>query len=295
MLLEFILWLQSFSTPLLDRIAMLITSIGDEEFFMVAGALILWLVNKRIGFRAVLIIILSHWLNGWLKDIFSIPRPDPAIVRIIRPEPGLAFPSGHTQTTTAFWGCLAVHFRRRWFTILAAVVVLLVALSRPYLGVHYPSDLLGGLVAGLLLLGVFLAVSRRVELSDLPAKLGFAGQLAGAVLLPLGLLLFFVGPDGVKLAGFLVGAAAGRVLELRLVRFDPRGSIPQHAAKAVLGLVILFVLRTALKAVFPPLVFFDFLRYAVVALWGVFLAPWCFVALRLAGREAPLVPPAIQA
>lgn len=294
MLLEFILWLQSFSTPLLDRIMILITTLGDEEFYMVAGASILWLVNKKIGFRAVLIILLSHALNGCLKDIFGVPRPDPAIVRVIRPEPGLAFPSGHTQTATVFWGCLAAHFRRRWFTVLAVAVVLLVALSRPYLGVHYPVDLLGGLVSGLALLGVFLAVSRRVETEGLPARMGFAGQLACAALLPLGLLLV-PGPDVVWLAGFLAGAGVGRVLELRLVRFDTRGSVPQHIAKAILGLVVLFALRTVLKAVFPAGALFTFLRYAVMALWGVFLAPGCFVALRLAGREAPVVPPAIRA
>ncbi|MDQ7794458.1 MAG: phosphatase PAP2 family protein [bacterium] len=293
--MEFILWLQSFSTPLLDRIFATITAFGDEEFFMVAGALVLWLVDKRTGFWAVFMVIVSAWLNGWLKDVFGVPRPDPAIVRIIRPEPGLSFPSGHAQNTTVFWGCLALGFRRPRFAGLAAGVVLLVALSRPYLGVHYPVDVVGGIFVGLLLLAAFLTVGRRADLQGLPGKLGFAGQLACAVVLPLVLLLIFVGPDGIKLTGFLVGAAVGRVLELHLVRQSVRGTIPQQVARAILGLVVLFALRTALKAIFPDLAFFHFLRYSAMALWGVFLAPWCFVALRLAGREDRRVPPAITA
>jgi len=294
--LEFILWLQSFSTPLLDRVVIAITTLGDEEFFMLAAALILWLGNKRTGFWAVFLLIFSSWLNGWLKHLFGVPRPDPAVVRVIHPAEGLSFPSGHAQSTATFWGYLAVTFRRRPLTLAAAVIIVLVALSRPYLGVHYLTDVVAGTLIGLAVVVAFLAVRHQAAIARLPRRLGWAGQLCCAAILPLGLLLVFAGPDGVKLTGFMVGAAVGHLLELRLVRFDPRGTALQHVIKVVVGVAVLFGLRTGLKALFPDLAFFHFLRYALVAFWGLFLAPLCFVALRLAGRESlGAQPPAFSA
>ena len=88
-----------------------------------------------------------------------VQRPRPTVDRII-PESGFSFPSGHSVNAVAFYGALLVlaffYLRRRWLKtlvmlVLAAEIVLL-PISRVYLGVHYPSDVTAGLLLGLVVM-----------------------------------------------------------------------------------------------------------------------------------------------
>ncbi len=88
-------------------------------------------------------------LNSLLKFIFARPRPDlfpPLVV-----EHSYSFPSGHTMSAIAYFGLLALVLwqrGRRGWAVLAGLWVPLVALSRVYLGAHYPSDVLASLAIG---------------------------------------------------------------------------------------------------------------------------------------------------
>ena len=154
---QVILWLQG-GSPLLDLPFIAITNLGSEEFLLVVMAFVFWCVDRRAGARLAALILISAWLNAVAKEIALQPRPFEwdQQVRMIFPATGGGLPSGHTQGTVVLWGYLALAFRRRWLSILAAILMLLVPLSRLYLGAHFPTDLLGGYLLGALILLAYL-------------------------------------------------------------------------------------------------------------------------------------------
>lgn len=141
------------------------------------------------------------------------------------------------------WGYLATAFKRRWLTILAIVMMVFIPLSRIYLGVHYPTDVLGGYVIG----GLFL-LGGIWFLEPIGAWLGKKGlwwQIGLTVLVTVLLLGFLPTHDdnGITEAALLCSGGIGLALESRYVRFSSRGTPTGLIMRLLLGLVVLFGLR----------------------------------------------------
>ncbi|MBP8001012.1 MAG: phosphatase PAP2 family protein [Chloroflexi bacterium] len=142
------------SQPWLDEIFWLITLSGGPLLLLPLFLLAfnLWQQGKQ---RRALLFIVSFLgtalLNSLLKTFFARPRPDLFPTRVI--STGYSFPSGHTMAAAAFFGMLALFFwqqGRYGGAVLAALWIPLVALSRVYLGAHYPSDVLASLALGMI-------------------------------------------------------------------------------------------------------------------------------------------------
>ncbi|MEA3459879.1 MAG: phosphatase PAP2 family protein, partial [Chloroflexota bacterium] len=145
---EAIVWVQSFRSGFLDVFFQGVTFLGEENFYLLFLPLIYWCVDKRVGIGLAYISLSSIYLNSVLKPIFRIPRPSDPRIAVLWEANDPSFPSGHAQNAVANWGLLATQFRRRAFVALVALLILLIAFSRLYLGVHYPQDLMGGLLVG---------------------------------------------------------------------------------------------------------------------------------------------------
>ena len=141
------------STPWLD-VAMKSVSLTASALviILVAGiAFWLWHWQRDMLNALTLIVALggSVVINTLLKVVFARPRPD--VFQPLTVEHSYSFPSGHTSTAIAFYGLLAIllwRADRRGGALLSGLWVLAVAFSRVYLGVHYPSDVLGSLALG---------------------------------------------------------------------------------------------------------------------------------------------------
>lgn len=122
----------------------------------------------RHGVAGAITILLASLLNGALKS--TIARERPGLLEPIVVEPGFSFPSGHAALGTVAYGVLAVLVARsrlparaRAAIIFAlGVLVGLIGISRIWLGVHYPTDVLAGWVAGGVVVLVYAALTRRV-------------------------------------------------------------------------------------------------------------------------------------
>jgi hypothetical protein len=186
------------------------------------------------------------------------------------------------------WGYLALRYRKPIGWLIAGFLMIGIPLSRIYLGVHFPTDLVGGYLLGAPILILFLWIAPRFE-NWLVLK-GFAWQLTLALVLPI--LLIFLNPTGnryvLSMIAALMGVSAGFVLERRFIRFSCHGSIWHRTIRYLLGAFILFALWAGLRVAFAtlePAGLFRFIRYLLVGLWGGFGAPWLFVRLKLAERR----------
>jgi hypothetical protein len=179
----------------------------------------------------------------------------------------------------------------------AVVLILLIAFSRIYLGVHFPQDIVGGLLIGLLLLVAYNQVMGTIEKRhfDLPLPI----KLTLSVVIPLALL--FTHPfdvDGTypaelaaTITGTILGMSIGFVLEQEHIRFKVDGLWWKRGLRFILGMVLVVIFYLGLKVVFPEEVSHSIaialrvVRYSVVGFSAAFLAPWLFVATSLAERE----------
>ncbi len=152
--MDILLWLQNHRTQWLTIVMRIFTSAGDfGAVWILAGAALT--VSKRYrrqGFVMLLTLGVCFLLSeGFLKNIICRPRPfrvQPELDIIIPPPVGMfSFPSGHSSA--AFAGALSLSYTDRRFSVMAFSVAVLVAVSRIYFGVHYPTDIIAGAAVGL--------------------------------------------------------------------------------------------------------------------------------------------------
>lgn len=225
---------------------LLVTALGRDEVFIVLLALYSWLVRPA-GMRQLgVAFALSYLANSLLKYGLNLPRPfmaDPAVAsaaaKATAGGPGL--PSGHAQLGATLWlgaaGQLSARQPgRRGFWWVAALVVLLVSLSRLVLGVHYPADVLAGLLLGL----------GFAALAALPGV-----RLPWNYWLPvLALLLAAVLPASTP-REFPVGLGLLAGFWLLRRRFRPPVSWGPRLGVAVIGLLLVFAVYFGLSLLLP--------------------------------------------
>lgn len=282
---EAIAWVQGFRSSALDSFFKAVTFLGEEEFYLMLLLFLYWVVNKSLGTRLVFAFLPGAYLNNWLKGVFFTPRPDVAHVARLVEEASYAFPSGHTQNSTVLFGFLAAHVRRWFAWVLGALLIVAVAFSRVYLGVHYPQDLLGGFFFGVVYLLLFLWLEKPV--SAWISVQTLIVQLSLALLVPIFLIFLNPTEGAITPAATLAGFGVAYILEGKWLRFETGGLWWERALRFVVGLVLVMIAYVGLKVVFPAGLVFRFVRYGCVGLTAGLFAPWIFVKTGLAasGKE----------
>jgi membrane-associated phospholipid phosphatase len=295
---DIIIWAQSFSGGPVESLAVLFTWLGNEEFYLIVLPLVYWCIHKQAGVALAFLSMLSNWVNSAIKYAFAVPRPSDPRIRVPLPLSDPSFPSGHAQNAVAIWGYLALRFRHWLFWAVAAILILGISLSRIVLGVHYPQDVIGGWLIGLIVVAAYAwaapPAGRWID------RQRMAVQLALAVVVPLLLIFlhpadtggFYPNESAITPMSAMLGMGVGFVMERAYLRFDVRGPWWRRALRFLVGMVVTVILYAGPSLVIPDGLSHGFesglrlVRYALLG-WAVaFFCPWLFVRLRLASREA---------
>ena len=143
-----------FRSPFMDTIMKFITSLGYEGYLYYSMILALLIPKKTRKIGLILgLAILFNWIiaNLTLKPLVARVRPynvNTAIDIIIHKPSSYSFPSGHTAQ--AFTAAFALYFGKSKFALPMMITAILIGFSRLYFYVHYPTDVLGGIIIGCL-------------------------------------------------------------------------------------------------------------------------------------------------
>ena len=272
--LPFLHFLQGLRNPVTDWFFETVTHLGEELPFLVLAVLFFWCINKREGYYILICGLIGTLCNQVAKLACRIPRPwvlDPTleVVGDAKIEAtGYSFPSGHTQNIASTFGSIAAYNRKsRWVTVVCVIIIVLVAFSRMYLGVHTPLDVVVSLLFALLLvLGL-----RPVFSSDESFSRYMPFVVGGSVVLSVAFLIYAALSGGdstldpanyesaLKNACTLVGCTAGLILvytvDEKYIRFETNAVWYAQVIKAVLGFAGLLLIKEGLRA---PLEFICF-------------------------------------
>ncbi|MBR5239227.1 MAG: phosphatase PAP2 family protein [Clostridia bacterium] len=276
--INFLQALEQVRTHFLDTLMEGITFFGEDTILIVLVAVMYFMIHKENAYRLCFLTLCSLGLNGILKNFCKIPRPfHTGKVSCVRPETatGYSFPSGHTQNFTTWSTALSRILKKRWFTVTALVGSVIIGFSRLYLGAHYPSDVLVGLILGI---AVGFLGSALYERMAQPRKLFFPVFLGMA---GFG-VLFLIQPDVhfadyFKCVGLMGGVAVSSALDMRYGKMTYEASFPKKLLRVIIAVVLALIFKAGLKLIdFPHhlhlSLLWDMVRHFVLitAVFGIY-------------------------
>ncbi|MCJ7579747.1 MAG: phosphatase PAP2 family protein [Candidatus Aminicenantes bacterium] len=186
---EIIIFLQSFASDFLTGFFKFFTEIGKSTYAAPLVLIVMFGISFRMGFILLHVVSWNGLITFYLKELFSLPRPSNVDFHVkllgeaarnstplesmgaknffggfsrdtleyIRTYPfdSWGFPSGHASHAVALWGSISLYMKKTWMSVTAVMMIVLIAISRMYLGRHFLADVLGGLLLGFLVTLVF--------------------------------------------------------------------------------------------------------------------------------------------
>ena len=306
--MEFLYFLESIRNPVLDTVMSIITYLGDEIAFLALALAVFWCVDKKRGYYLLSVGFCGVIINQVLKLCFRIPRPwvlDPnfkPIESAIPAATGYSFPSGHTQNATCTFGGVARFSKALWIRIASVAVIVLVAFSRMYLGVHTPLDVGVSLIIGTLLV---FSLYPLFEYASKHENIYYV-IFGSFFVIALGFLVFtLVFPNFIELdpehsnsalknACTILGATAGMLvaypIDRKFVRFDEKATIAGQAVKLIVGIIAVLIIKEGLKALFTlgggtEHYLLRAVRYFAVVVFAGCIYPMTFKWLKKLGKK----------
>ena len=293
---------ESIRNGFLDRLFSALTFFGEEILILAIICMLYWCLNKRLAYQLCFTYFLAGLGAQFLKVVCRIPRPwvlDSNFHPVDTAVPtatGYSCPSGHTQGSTALYGTLGLVYWRqkgpRRGLVLAAGLLLpaLVGLSRIYLGVHTPKDVLTGylisLAVALPVTWYFAGHPEKEKASPILAAALFlisaAVSLTAVVLIHLGVTEAVLASDCCKAGAAGMGFSIGWLIEKNYIRFPTEGTLLFQAGKLLLGAAGALLIKSGLKSLLGESIPSDMLRYFLLVIWVMILYP---ILIKAAARR----------
>ncbi len=318
-----ILWLQHLDVKV-TPVMQFFTWLGYPQAYMIIVAVIYWSLDRKLGIRMALFLPLLSSINSILKFAIHAPRPYWVSTEIIaiHASNGFGMPSGHAQASTV-WLLASSYLRKKWFWIVAILSAFLIGLSRAYLGVHFPTQVITGWTIGIIVLICFIRLEEKIAtwIKGISVSLQLLFVLGITILILLAgimILIFtchwqmpgqWIGKAAPYLsldtnilryysmaavagnAGSFLGVAIGAILMDKSGNFRVSAKWWVHLLRIILGLACMFLLYTGLQKISPgeenliPYVIWRFIGFYIISFLAVYLLPMLYIRLKLMKPE----------
>ncbi|WXG44015.1 MAG: phosphatase PAP2 family protein [Promethearchaeati archaeon SRVP18_Atabeyarchaeia-1] len=259
------------------------TLLGEDIFYIVLIAAIYWCFHKKGGIAVAYVMLFGFYINYFFKMLLNRDRPPDAYRIIGKGDISHGFPSGHAQSATTFWTWALLKTKLKALLIISPFMIFMVSFSRIYLGVHYPGDVIGGTLIGL----VYTLIA-YLAYPQIASFLGRHSTTTRQVIVPVIALVLFASslvifPDTTRddpatVCGALFGFSVGLAFESKYIDFKTEKlDNKKRIMRLLTGGVVVGVLYVGLSPILPSAnVFMKFVRYAIVTFGAAFIAPGVF-------------------
>lgn len=283
---DFIVWLQSLGSGTFLRTVLLainnfLSMFGEETVMILIMGVIYWGLDKKKGERIAISLFVANVSNPLIKNIVKRLRPYQSTdkIELLRDVGGYSFPSGHSSASASFYPAIAYNYREKnwkWLTVISLVLPVMIAISRNYLGAHFLTDVLCGL-----LLGALALVATEFILSKISNKFYF--YIGLVVLFSVG-MFYCKTHDYFTSYGILIGFVAGIAFEERFVKFANTKLWWRVAIRTLVGGGLYLAINSLLKLAFGGFfvedsyadLVFRVARYAVIIFVLIGIYPLIF-------------------
>ena len=301
--LDILMYLQSIRNELLTGIFTFFTICTEVPVITVLTAMLYWCINKKAGQRILFALAGSLNINVAVKNIVKMPRPigTKGLISLrTQTATGYSFPSGHTQTATTFWTSMITQFKNIWIYIIGILMILGAGISRLYLAVHWPMDVIVGWILGIILSILFIKLFDYIDNSK-------NYYILVIIMLIFGVCTYFVGgEDFYKLFGLYSVFALGYMVEDTYISFSTENKQRKNIfskstskiegtkgkiLRFIIGIISLLIVYLIFKNIENTFMIgkneeiiniFKYLKYTIIVFWGVAIAPALFKLFKLA-------------
>ena len=278
---------QSLAGPAVTALMTFVTLFGEEAVLVLMLAFIYWGLDKELGERMGINILTSICFCPLVKNLFLRYRPYFVIsdVSCIRPArrgeiydiavQGYSFPSGHACSSAAAYGTVFTSSKSQKVKTACILLIVLICVSRVYLGVHFPTDVLAGAVIGVAVVFLNGMLMRRKENRNAVLLCIIALCSAG--------LFFCRTEDFFTSYGVLTGGFAGMIFEKKHVGFSNTDVFLIKLSRTAAGIAVFLAVNWLLKTAFGHIDSTEYVslilrtvRYAVSSFIAIGLYPYVF-------------------
>ncbi|MFX0057477.1 MAG: phosphatase PAP2 family protein [Candidatus Heimdallarchaeota archaeon] len=262
-----------------------ITELGGTILYLVLFFVIFWGINKTVAKYLLIVYITSNIVNFYAKAIIANERP-PESNWILIGASHLSTPSGHAMSSTVVWGYTSMKFKNIMMWVISILIIILVGLSRIYLGVHWFGDVLTGWLFGIAILSLVWILEEPIRDFISRHKI----PIFYLILIIIGLILMILtevfydseynfGTVGGQLIGFGIGFA----LEERYVNFNINyepGNKWKLILRILIGIVFVVIVYFVMYLLIDSDVFWiNSIHYIITLVIGIFIWPLIFKKL----------------
>jgi len=277
--IDIIIFVQKIRSPFSDAFFFFISFFGTHVFYIILLPFLYWCVDKKYAYGIFIIFLISSWSNAVAKDLLLHPRPYNLNEAVkIGKTSGYGIPSGHAQQSLVVGVSLSLWLKNRFFTYFSVAAILLIALSRVYLGVHFPTDIFGGWLLGSIILFILWPFSDRIVIF----LSGFSPYVLSAVsvIIPALLSLILASKWSVMSMGALSGVCAGLIIEKKYLNFQEtknlKAAVPRYITGAAILMLIFSVDNILSGMKVPYYLIMVFVHSWILGIWVSAGAPWLF-------------------
>jgi undecaprenyl-diphosphatase len=275
-------------SPFFDVLIGLITRLGEQELLIVWLCILYWCVNKTLAYKIATVFFLSGLIVQGAKVTFRIDRPwilDPTFNPVegaITRATGYSFPSGHTQAGAAFYGTLFAHFKQMYLKIIFLAIVILIAFSRMYLGVHTIYDVLVSIAITFLLIpivfklfsGEMQSKKRILTISLFIFIFAVASIVYAFILYSRNIIEYHNMLDYLNAACAAAGLAVGMYIENIHIKFSVKAkNITMQIVKTIIGVIGILAIYQGLRFVIGTSIPAEMIRFFMLPIWMMVIYP----------------------